>query len=179
MELSLTVDVTADDYREYLRFVQHKAKLAMSKDGGTIPTRFLNMLIWIFIGLALTLLANWAEIPIHFPSVIGSAIIAFVICFTQIWWYSKRFQEHVMPEPDGIILGKHQYHFRHANIEVQSQYVNSVLQWKSVKSIEETQKCLFLILDRCHGYILPKRAFTGEIAIANFKAQVLEQIGHH
>jgi len=179
MELNLTVDVTADDFREYLRFAQDKAKLAMSKSGGAVQTKFLNMLIWMFIGLALTLLANWSEIPIHFPSVIGSAIVAFIVCFTQIWWYSKKLQEHMLPEQDGIILGRHQYHFRHANIEVRSQYVNSVFQWKSVRSIEETQLCLFLILDRCHGLILPKRTFAGETTIANFKAQVLEQIGHH
>ena len=179
MELDLTVNVTTDDYRAYIRFVQEQAKKTMSKGENAVRTKFLSLLFWVFVGLTLTFLANWSGNPIHLPSAIGSAVIITVICLTKVWWHSKRLQDHMMPEQDGIILGEHHYHFRNQSIDVKSRYGNSVLQWECVKSIEETPTHLFLLLDRYCGYILPKRAFDGEVVIANFKAQVLGKIRSH
>lgn len=173
MPTDFRIEVTLDDYRALLAFVQTRARSATFR--GTNPTiaRLLTFMTWMGIGIALAILASTFGGQIHLPSAIGAAILI----LTAFYWQMKKLQDQMLPQPDGAVLGSHLYQIREDGIHVQSSYGAMHLVWQGIKSLEETPTHFFLFIDRSVGFVLPKRSFAGESQLHYFKATVTERCG--
>ena len=177
MQTDFHINVTIDDYRAFLSFVQTRARSAISRGRNPTLSRLLTFFIWMGIGLALSLLVNAFGEQVHLPSAIGAAITVFTIVVSMIYWQMKKIQDQMMPQSDGALLGSHQYQVREEALHIQSSFGATQLAWQGIKSLEETSTHFFLFIDRSVGFILPKRSFATESQQNNFKSAVIERCG--
>jgi len=177
MHTDLRIDVTLDDYRAFLSFVQTKAKDATSQGSNPILARSLTFFVWMGIGIAFLLLVNNLGGRIHLPSAIGAAVLVFTIVVSMIYWHMKKLQDQMLPQPDGAVLGSHLYQVREDALHIRSSFGATQLTWSGIKSLEETPTHFFLFIDRSVGFILPKRSFAGESQQSIFRSTVTERCG--
>ncbi|MCS6286950.1 MAG: YcxB family protein [Nitrospira sp.] len=177
MHTDLHINVTLDDYRAFLSFVQTRAKNATSQGNNPILARSLTFFVWMGIGIAFLLLVNNLGGRIHLPSAIGAAVLVFIIVVSMIYWHMKKLQDQMLPQPDGAVLGSHLYQVREDALHVRSSFGTTQLAWRGIKSLEETPTHFFLFIDRSVGFILPKRSFATESQQNNFKSAVIERCG--
>ncbi len=173
MQIDLTVEVTREDNRALVSFVQKQARKKHSR----WKDQSLNLLFWIGVGLVTSFLVNYSGSRMHLPSAIGAAVVVLAVLVSYLFWYTRKLQTHMLPEAGGIILGRHSYQFRNGGIFVASPHSTSQLTWSGIKSLEETQAHFFLMMDKCVGCIFPKRAFAGDSHAVEFKAMIIQQLG--
>ena len=177
MQTDLHIDVTLDDYRAYLSFLQTRAKNTTSQGRSPILTRFLTFFVSMSIGMVLLLLVNTLGGRIHLPSAIGAALLVFMIVVSVIYWHMKKLHDQMLPQPNGAVLGNHLYQVREEALHIRSSYGATQLAWSGIKSFEETSTHFFLFIDRSIGFILPKRSFAGEFQQNHFRSVVTERCG--
>lgn len=177
MQTDIHTDVTIDDYRAFLLFVQTRARSAISRGRNPTLSRLLTFFVWMGISLVLSFLVNAFGGRVHLPSAIGAAVIVFTIVVSLIYWHMKKLQDQMLPQPGGAVLGSHLYQVRDDALHIQSSFGATQLAWRGIKSLEETSTHFFLFIDRSVGFILPKRSFADESQQSHFKSAVTERCG--
>jgi protein-S-isoprenylcysteine O-methyltransferase Ste14 len=175
MQTDLHIDVTLDDYRAFLSFMQTRATHTLAQEGNPFLPKILMFLIAIVLGITLLFLVNAFGGHIHLPSAIGAAVLVLVIVVSMVYWQMRRLQDQMLPQPEGSVLGSHLYKIREDAIHIHSSYGTTQLSWRGIKSLEETPRHFFLFIDRSVAFILPKHSFAGESQQNQFRSAVNER----
>lgn len=164
-------EVTLKDYRAYIRFVQRYAR-----SGGEAKSR--SFLSWKFVmsavafGVLLGAIKIGAGLTMHWPSV----ALPFIVLFPVFFLFHRQAQDRLNPRPGGCILGHHTFSFADNGVTIQSQHIHTHLEWSGVRSIQDDGEHLYLLIDTCTGYILPKRCFPSKTAPDELQATVLKYV---
>lgn len=100
------------------------------------------------------------------PTVIAAAGI-FGVLWVYIQWQSVRVT--VLSER-GAFLGQRQTSLDDVGIREQSANHTFLTTWDGVLGVEETPAHVFMMIDRCAGYVVPKRAFANSAQLGEFLA---------
>ncbi|MDH4099725.1 MAG: YcxB family protein [Nitrospirota bacterium] len=124
---------------------------------GSKKSFFVNMLIWIPIGLVVTILANMKGIRLHLPTLVGGSALFIAMIFIYVYIARKRY----VPASDGPVLGNKRFILTDDRFVEEGESSKSEVTIAAVKSLVETRDHFFVMVDKFAAYIVPKRSFRG------------------
>ena len=174
--MKIEVDITDDDLVALLRsFVRVPwNRVSDAKAGIPIPDPkpgigwFTAMMI-VIITAVLTVLHLSSILPLDAPTAVVT-IFVIVFFFWAILW--RQLSRRGIEFPDGFCLGHHTYVFEPGGIRRTSTHIDMFTRWSGVRRIHETSHHVFLMIDRTHGFIFPKRCFPSEDDLHEFRALI-------
>lgn len=155
---------TADDFAALQRFVISGARGRAAGNPGGIYWR--PLAIGIPLGLLLGFVISLVGGDLHFPTaVLTIAIMLIYFLVTQ-----RRLAKAVAPALDGSVLGPKHTSLDDTGLTERLRYHTYHVAWPGILSVDETQEHVFFRVDRCGGYVIPKRAFGSRETVAEFVA---------
>lgn len=126
-------------------------------------TRFASFLFWFFLGLGIVALFKlWRENPVAvFLITIAGAILAGLMIRWHMIWRSQR-----------AYLGPRTFAIADDALHVSGPGWHLRAEWRCFQSIGETPTYVFIVQDRMHGHVLPKRAFATSEAATDFVGEL-------
>jgi hypothetical protein len=127
------------------------------------------------LGLAWTLGGSRFRFEIHWPTAgLVLAVVAVVgVIFCILFVRNLR---ALAPAADGMVLGQQTFTFLREGIRVESPRSATLLRWRGVKSVDESPEHLFVRVDTCAGYVLPRRCLRGDVTAATIVAKAKEHL---
>jgi hypothetical protein len=179
----LTYEVTPDDLRRQVRFLQRRRRRAQL--AGRFPRVALSFLAFLVaVATALTLWIAWREgsfawflATIDDPvlRLLGSALGIVVVLYVLI--------ELVQPSlallaarriPDAF--GPRQLGLTDDGVRVVTVHTETTIAWSSIVAIEESSEAYYLVLPREQAIVVPKRAFRHPHDSHRFREAVSAQL---
>jgi hypothetical protein len=151
----IETEINIDDYKAYLKLVK-KTNLK------TTPVLFL---IYVLIGTIFISISWTVDLQMHLPTAFVVILLMVIIANAYLLIAQKK----LYPERDGLILGRHTLKVDDDGIHVAKEHYESFAKWSGVKSVKETDKHYFIMLDRIAAHIIPKRSFSDEAQMREFK----------
>lgn len=120
-------------------------------------------------------------------SVYSAALVAFlwIALFTILaiitWFYflPKLFRLHMnrrvrkfIKDYNDPLIGRHTMSFNHKSISDSCDVAQESIKWNAIEKIEETEKHFFLMLSEIRAYIIPKKVFSDENQLEEFKETI-------
>lgn len=173
-EASVTCEVTLDDYKAFVREVYKRARKRRSPrltKGERAQSIILVALVFL-MGGAMVFGLNDPEIkalPLRAWLIAAVPALLFLALYLH---FLVRGLRQVLPAKNGIILGSHNYIVLPDAFVDETEYLYSRAGWPAFTEVVETRTYFFLILDRCGGYIVPKRAFPDGAAQQDFAERI-------
>jgi len=161
----MKIKLTRQDYLEFNKFVFLKERIYRSS-----KIAIFFIFIWI-------ILLNYKQ-PFDLTE-----IIIELICFTAIWglmilliyWFTFNKLKN-MPDSDGEILGEKIYIISEEGLKQISVNSETFTKWIGFKFYAETDKYIFLFVDKIAAYIIPKRIFKDQNELLEFTDIVKSKI---
>ena len=123
---------------------------------------FRNLTVGFVVGLVGVILINMVAVrpPAWFwPALIGflAAAVGFAVLFAVLHVRGRR---RAVPLEGGSILGEQVLEVGPAGITQSSRWHRSESHWSGVVEVRNAGKHVFIMIDSCAGYIVPKRVFA-------------------
>jgi hypothetical protein len=158
----IEMDINLDDYRAYLRTVK-KTHLKTS------PLLFF---VYAAIGIIFVVVYVVFDLHIHLPTAL--VVVGLMVLIANVHLLVS--QRKLYPEEDGVILGRQTLAIDDEGIRVRKEHYESFTQWSGVKSMQETRKHYFIMLDRITAHIIPRRSFSDEGQVREFEALIHKNV---
>lgn len=145
---------TPDDVRAFQQFAVTKVRGFTSK--ASLGFSWRPIAFGMPVGIVLVILAKISTFEFHVPT-------AFVCAasFAGFWLFFRwRFSRALPPVAEGSLLGPRRTTLDDGGIRERSTHSEHYTDWLGVLSVEETDRYIFVMIDRFAGYIIPKRAFA-------------------
>lgn len=169
MYSSLQVELGIDDYRAFLSFVQTKGRTDARQNASPLLAKLTRFLIGTGVGVVIMVSVNALGGMVHVPSAVGATLLTLAIVLSTIYHQFQKLQASMEPQPGGAVIGIHHYECKDDGLHITSPYGTTHLAWRGIQRLEETSTHFFILIDRCIGFIVPKRSFPGEAQQAQFK----------
>jgi hypothetical protein len=158
--------LTIQDFLAFRKAMYKRAKNLPRRDSNPWKRRFILAICWlaIFFGVAAIRYSEGTILP-HVPFALFLAL-----AFSGSYIYFLRDADRrLYPDESGTTLGAKSYELTNIGVVVVSPHVEATTQWSGVTAVEETPTHLFLFVDRCGGFIIPKRFFNAASQAAEFR----------
>jgi len=155
--MEVEVDITRDDYLAFNNYVMSKMPLK--------KFRFIIVALAILVVCILTVrnMKDFLNL-IVFTTILVIIVTIIAFLFKAI---NNRFVKR-LPLEKGGILGKHIFKIENEGIREITEYNDSLLKWEGIKSIETTNKHIFIFVDKHMAHIIPKSSFESDEECNNF-----------
>ncbi|MHC4221134.1 MAG: YcxB family protein [Planctomycetota bacterium] len=156
--MEIEVEITRKDFQEFNRY-------ALKKNKG-LKIFYLLLLMFLSLNLLLPGVKKSLDISYIVAVIISVFIIYFVLLFIfkQITALIARYT----PSKRGCILGLHKFRISKEGLWESTEHTESLCKWKGIKSIDTTEKYIFVFVDSNMGHVIPKRYFKSELESENF-----------
>lgn len=169
--MNIEYTLTRKDYREFLQLT-YKRIARIGK--GNLKFFSLNLVAWIFIGMAFAAAVQFYDVYAWFDFFhLNSALIFLGIGFAWlvgISVYQRRFYLHYSIDNEGHLLQQHHASITEDAIEVSSSMTRASYSWSAFQGRECSKNLVCLYIDNGQAIIFPKRAFQGENQFEEFIA---------
>ncbi|WP_207420246.1 YcxB family protein [Desertivirga brevis] len=163
--MEISVEITKEDYLNFNKFYFQKKK---SKQ------RYIRTGIFSVL-LALLVRADYTfDLEAFILITIGTFV--FQLLMLQVFLPPLMKLMGHTPAKNGSILGKRVFRITDEGITEESENSTSFHKWKSVKSVDENDRSLFIFVDTIAAYIIPKRYFENDEHLASFSKLVEEHV---
>lgn len=185
--MTLTTEITIDDHNDFQSiFGKRAGSRVLFLLGQIILLIILVYLLEPIIFLANIYLEAWQTDKLHgllndqnvLPWVIASFLLL-PVAFYWIRWVVRSLLDtpkHLKGGIDesklrqGYDLGPTRYEVLPAGINIKMRLDEEQFNWSDFQDLRETERSLFLMFDKNRGVLLPKRAFSSDREIQDFKA---------
>ena len=162
---AVTFELTLDDYRALQAHVCRPVRrpslsqhLLLGLPGGVV------------VGVAALVLGS------H-KSFFAGLLIGFVLVIAFSLVAARRARAATDPQPNGSILCRQEYWLSDEGLRHRTPYWEGVTRWGGLVRVDETERHLFLMIDRAAAYTIPKSAFTSSAHAASFVERVRARLG--
>ena len=161
--MEISVEITQEDYLDFNKFYFFKKK---SKQR-IIRTAVLAIIIAV---------VSTYEYPFDLALFIAVVLLAFVVqlLFIAIFMPILVRVMGYVPAKNGVMLGKKTFRVTMEGLSEESENTTVFQKWKSIKSVDENKRSIFIFVDTIAAYIVPKRYFQNEEHLEEFKRMVYE-----
>jgi hypothetical protein len=151
--MKLTIDITREDYSDFNKFHFMNTKLKRT----------------IFIGLLTVILLEYLLNRTQFD--LTATIISSIACIVIYFWAINRSLNKTknIPDNDGTILGLKEMEFADDKISYSTKNSQGTCEWSSIKYLKESSKAFYLYMDTNMALLIPKRTFTTENELEDFR----------
>lgn len=166
MGLMVDVELTDQDFRAFCKAAYRYSKSLPTPDVGRHRLVFgLLFVIAVLVDLAAIRLVD-GSLAEHFlfASLVSLTFLVFV------FYFQLRARRQMQPDETGSVLGRKSYELTDAGIVERTPHSESMFRWSGVRAVDETPEHLFLFIDRCAAYIIPKRSFLSLDRASDFVA---------
>lgn len=166
--MKISATITQNDFQAFSRVAMRRTR---ERSPWRSLLRFLAEVAIILGGYALLrrLLGDTVDVSLPwvlFGALVGGAIMAYELL---------RLQRRLLPLPEGAALGHWTFEISDDEIRQHRERFESRAPWSAVIGVEETPHHLFLFVDRCAAFIVPRR----EVADAAQWQELLAQVREH
>ena len=172
--MRVEVDLTLKDFRALGRAAVKRSK-ALPRRDTTRWRRAIEQAAVAVIALVLTLVAAWSsngEFGDHIPLGVATGLTFAIF----VMYFAFDAQRRVSPSESGPTLGPRTFELTDEGIVETSRYQEFRMYWSGVHDLVETPEHIFLLVDRCGGFIVPKRFFDSPDRASEFKAYAEQRI---
>ncbi len=167
--MNIEYQLTRNEYREFLKLTyQRIARIGK----GNIKFIALNLVAWIFIGLAFAATDRFYEvygwIDLHHLNFALTFLGIGVVCLIAISIYQRRFYMHYSIDEEGYLLQKHNASINKDTIDVTTSDTQASYSWGAFQGRECSNNLVCLYIDNGQAVIFPKRAFQNEEQFEEF-----------
>jgi hypothetical protein len=164
--MRVEVDINIEDFRALCKAIWSRARRNRSSPGrrGT-----LYGLAWIGLVLYYLVVYRAVDGPLGEHFLFGGLLLLPIVA-PFVYNYTPHARRKVEPLESGDILGPKSYELTDDGVAQVARYTESSTRWAGVSSVADTPEHLFLFVDRCSAYILPKRCFDSPEHAAEFRA---------
>jgi len=162
----ILVDITAEDRAALLAFIVRRA---VAEGAGRYARLNRLLAIWgggIAIGLAWSFTARRAGVHFQWQSallVLAAVVLAWAVLLRQ----QQVVRRALRPAPGGPAFGKRVLTLSSEGIHVAAEHAEGVVRWSGVRSVHDMPEYIFVRIDTCDGFVIPKRNVdAGELATA-------------
>ncbi len=153
--MRVIVDLQLADFEALTKHVLAKPDAGARNNFGTVP----KIGLWVCIVVVLVVLLQLGVLSRPTLLVALGGIVVFGAIF---WLFFRQALSRSMPGDSGVILGSHTYEFTDDAIRDSSRNAESIVRWHAVRSIDETDDHIFVMVDRNAAFIVPKRDLPSE-----------------
>lgn len=165
--MRVDVELTLQDFKLFGKAAYRRAGSLPRRNASPWRRRLSIAVAWI------VLVCGFAAVRLY----IGGAILEHLplAAFTSLTltgafvYFLLDAQRRVHPDASGAILGPKSYQLTDSGVIETSRHVDSTTRWSGVVAIEETEAHIFLFVDRCAGFIIPKRCFSSTEQAKEFR----------
>jgi hypothetical protein len=104
-------------------------------------------------------------------------VLGFAFATAWIFSASHLNRRHLLPAPDGTILGAKTLTLSDDGVRHASAHHESVYRWTAVCSVGETPQHIFICVDTISGIMVPKRSFSSPEAAKQWLDEVRRRSG--
>ena len=165
MNREINTDITLEDF---LAFCQHVGRQS--------DRRKARLIFWgcfACIGFLAAIFRNDAGAKSHLAVILITAVLSLLACLL----YLKIAQRSMMPSAPGFILGPKVVTLTSEGLTQSSEQHCSSFKWSLVRSVGETPKHIFVMLDTNAGVIIPKSSFPSAAECASFLSELRSLAG--
>ena len=159
-KMKLKIEITRLDYLNFNKYFFVKTRLKK-----TIITGFITI-------LSLQIILNRTEFDLGVTIV--STIASIVVYFFAI--YFSILSTESKPKDDSTILGLKEMEFNEDAVLCESSTVSSIVNWSTIKSLEEGRTAFYLFIESNSAFIIPKRYFNSTEQLNEFKNLIQSKI---
>ena len=153
---------TPDDVRAFQEFAVTKVRGFTSK--ASLGFSWRSIVFGIPVGIVLLILTKFSTFEFHVPTAVVCGAL-----FAGFWLFFRwRFSRALPPVAEGSLLGPRRTTLDDGGIREKSTHSEHYTDWLGVLSVEETDRYIFVMIDRFAGYIIPKRAFADVTHLQEF-----------
>lgn len=151
--MKISTDITINDYNLYIadtiRLQQKRSKSFLSHA---------PLILFFLLVIASVFLLRIGNCYIHYYSLGGGILIGFTMTTLAIVSQKKIFT----PQKNGFLLGNRTYILSEENIIIEKSGYNSQTLWSKVSFVYYTKDSIYIFLDKCTAFIIPKRTLSNK-----------------
>ena len=150
--MTINIDITREDYWEFNKFVWFKNRFGFKKI--FVPASIIGLGVVIAISL---------NKPFDIGDIAILAILYYLVYFaiyglySILTYHSLRQTVKKYPDKDGSILGRKEYTISEEGFREVTEASEMLTKWKGIQKVEETEKHIFIFIDKISAFIIPKR----------------------
>ena len=164
--MRIELDHTPDDWRAFVRFVETRARTSHRRK--------------FWVGLVASAVASALAIAFAtgaFGSSSAYALMFGVAAVALSWDTAVRSRRVAAVLPDSW-LGPASYELRDDGIAMTTRTGSSLVEWRAVKTVDETSDHLFVRLDQITSHVLPKRHLESCGGAQAVRAEIERRVAH-
>ena len=162
--MQIDVTLTREDWHAYAQFVA--VRMRVQRRRWWLSAIAISAVIGIVLALQ-SALGGW-----HFDG--PTALIVIVLIYAAIWG-AAQLQRRTGPVPEAW-LGRKTYTIEADALLMQGAKSTYSFNWNAIRSVEETESYLFLMLDELSSLVIPKRELTAPNDAEALKAELQRRV---
>jgi hypothetical protein len=147
--MEIEVDLNSDDFVDYIN--HWNAKHGSKK-------RKLFLLIISSLIFPYFLMGDTPFDIILYLILIALTALVFLVLYTVFEFIMIKFYKN-LPSKNGVILGKKKFIIEADGLIEETEFNHTLVKWNGIKSIETSEKSIFIFVDKIAAYVIPKRFF--------------------
>ena len=172
----MEVRVTLNE-NDYWAFSNRILSSGLAKQIPKWKSRSIMLGIGIVIGIFSAFLwRKYSNGETSLMEVFGPTLAALFSIAILMQVYSVVYRQRITPIEGGFVLGPKSYMFRESGYTESSEFHKTEINWKVVETVISDPEHIFIMLDRCAGHIIPKRAFETAEAAESFVSQLTKYL---
>lgn len=159
--MKVTTNITREDYLDFNKFHFVKTRLKQTA----------------LIGVVTICIVEFVLNEDHFDllSTIVSSVVAIALYSFIIYRSISRMKK--LPSDNGSILGEKELEFTDEHIAYRTKNAQGTSDWSTITKVAESSRAFYLYMDTNMAIMVPKRAFTNEAELNQFKNIVARNTG--
>lgn len=162
--MTVDTDITADDWRAFVRFVARNVSIG---SGGT----FGRLLLALGVGALVGVMFSVTGTELHFVSLLAGAVGGAMWLIVVARLQARR----MFPAVDGYILSPRQVTLSDEGVRETSRLHESLFRWSGVRGARLTDQHVFLMVDNHAAIIVPRHAFSTDDERERFVAEIQQR----
>ena len=158
--MSVETNITTQDFRAFVAFV--------ARQGNPVWRSLEPILFGLGCAAVLNLIGTLCHVEYHGQTMLITLIASIVTVLLFVGFRSRR----LFPVQGGLVLGEKRITLSPEGLHQSSKAHESLFRWSLVRGIGETQRHIFIMLDRNAGVIIPRSSFSTPQECKDFLAEV-------
>jgi len=157
--MQVTTELRNDDHHAFTRHVWYS---------GARGGRAWFVLIFLAALLLTIVIENETRMQLHTPTMLVTMFI--------LLGYLSLAQRRIRPSSDGASLGIRTFKLVSDGLVERSRHHENLTRWSGIRGIDETKNHIFVFIDNCQAYIIPKRGFAEEAQCNAFVEELRRRV---
>jgi len=162
--MEINVNITRGDYADFNKYYYQKKMLK--------KTIWLSVIIVLVVPLIAYIGQDFSFLSyIELVAVYGPVFVMINLIIMPLTMHLTK----ILPAENGSILGKKKFLITDEGLIEEAENNTNLQKWKGIKTVELSNKSVFIFVDNMVAYIIPKRFFKNKTEMLNFIAIIEEK----